>query len=78
MNNCEHILEEICGVLCEDINSDLCTEIKEHLKTCPKCSAYVASIKRTIGLVKCMKVEEEVPEDIHNRLQKMLEKNCYE
>jgi len=77
MKECCRILEKICEILCEDINAELCDEIKKHLESCPRCSAYVDSIKKTITLVKNIEAEDEVPRDIHNRLHKVLQiKNC--
>ena len=73
MKKCSNILEQVCEILCEDINAELCEEIKKHLEMCPKCCAYINSIKKTVHLIKIIEEDvEKVPEDIHRRLHKAL------
>jgi hypothetical protein len=49
-NSCKEIMKHICGELDEQINSLRCLEIKQHLKTCPNCTAYLDSLKKTVHL----------------------------
>ena len=48
--SCKKIAEYICSELGENIDSPECREIKNHLKTCPNCAAYLDSMKKTINL----------------------------
>jgi predicted anti-sigma-YlaC factor YlaD len=45
---CSKVIEHLCDQLEEDLHSAKCREIKEHLKKCPNCSAYLDSLKKTV------------------------------
>ncbi len=68
---CSKILEQICDELAEDMNSELCHKIKEHLEICPDCRNQVNSMRTTVNLYQCLK-EKQVPQNIHERLVKLL------
>lgn len=70
---CEKILDRICDELGEAVDSDLCQEIKEHLRTCPDCQAYVDSVRKTVYLYRGICDEEEVPKGVHERLWQVLD-----
>ena len=40
----------ICDELGEDMNSPSCQALREYVKTCPNCEAFVDSVKKTIRL----------------------------
>ena len=78
MNN-EHNHQDTFNKLCDDlsdnINGELCDEVKEHLKDCPECRIYVDTLKQTVYLYRGeQEIEEEegIPEDVSNRLFKVL------
>ena len=71
MDCCEKFLQQICDELAEDINSELCEKLRNHLEVCQDCRNQVMSMRRTVNLFKCLK-EKEVPRDIHERLFKLL------
>jgi predicted anti-sigma-YlaC factor YlaD len=48
--NCKKTYKYICENLDEDLNSHTCLEIKEHLKDCPNCVAYLDTLKKTVLL----------------------------
>ena len=50
--NCTSVAEHVCGELDEDINSAACRAIKKHLKSCPNCTAYLDSLKKTVRIYK--------------------------
>jgi predicted anti-sigma-YlaC factor YlaD len=50
--NCTSVAEHVCGELDEDINSPACRAIKKHLKSCPNCTAYLDSLKKTVLIYK--------------------------
>ncbi|MBN2410825.1 hypothetical protein JXQ31_03970 [candidate division KSB1 bacterium] len=69
--NCDEIFNRICDDLSEDINSQVCLEIKNHIKTCSKCRAQLMSMKNAVNLFKCLE-DKVVPTHVHERLLKML------
>ena len=69
--NCDEILNKICDELGEDINSDMCAEIRAHLKECSECREQVTSVRQTVDLFRCLK-DKDVPGSVHERLIKML------
>lgn len=72
--NCEDILNRICDDLSEDINSELCLEIKNHIESCSECRAQLVSMKNAVNLFKCIE-DKQVPKNIHERLIKLLNMN---
>lgn len=50
--NCKKALKHICENLDEDIKSDKCLEIKNHLDHCPDCKIYLDTLKKTVVLYK--------------------------
>ena len=68
---CEKILQKICDDLAEDINSPVCQSIRNHLEGCPDCQQNLNSMRNTIQLFRCLE-EREIPENIHQRLIKVL------
>jgi hypothetical protein len=47
---CKDAAKYICENLDEPNNSQLCREIKKHLKSCPDCEATLSDIKRVVTL----------------------------
>lgn len=50
--NCKSVAEHVCDELDEDINSAACRAIKKHLESCPNCTAYLDSLKKTVLIYK--------------------------
>ena len=71
MDCCEKLVEKVCQDLSEDINSELCSQFKDHLADCEDCRNQVESLKGTVNLFHCLK-EKKVPHEIHERLFKLL------
>jgi len=68
---CPEMLDRICAELREDIESEVCRELKEHLAECPDCRAYVDSLKKTVILFRSVP-DKNIPEDVQGRLFKSL------
>lgn len=64
---CPEMLHRICTELKEDIDSEVCQEVKQHLDTCPDCRAYVDSLKKTVYLYRQIS-DQNVPHEVQNRL----------
>jgi len=71
MDCCDKIVQRICDDLSNDINAELCEQIKDHVKECKDCRDQLDSMKGTVELFKCLK-EKKVPQDVHNRLLTIL------
>ena len=70
LNHCLKNIEQICEALGEELDSESCLEIKQHLEKCPHCCAYVDSIKKTIYLYQNL-VDEDVPQNVDEKLWKI-------
>ena len=46
--DCLEVTRYVCGDLDEHIDSPECRAIKKHLKSCPNCTAYLDSLKKTV------------------------------
>jgi hypothetical protein len=68
---CEKILQQLCTELAEDINSEVCEEIRHHLQSCRACCEQLQSVRSTVALYRCLK-EQDVPQAIHHRLMALL------
>lgn len=71
--NCKDVMKHICESLGEDLNSEKCVAIKQHLDNCDSCKNYFKTVELTIDLYK--KYNEEVPKDAHTRLMNFLDLN---
>jgi hypothetical protein len=47
---CSEVAKYVCENLDAELNSRKCQAIKKHLQTCPKCSAELDSLKKTVFL----------------------------
>jgi predicted anti-sigma-YlaC factor YlaD len=69
---CKGVYHYICENLDADVNSPKCREIKRHLDSCPDCSAYLDSLKKTILLYK-RQSGPSVPMQTHRHLHKAIQ-----
>ena len=51
---CRDKIEQICLELGEDIDSEVCQELRRHLEECSDCRAYVDSLRKTVHLYRYM------------------------
>lgn len=69
---CKGVYTYICVNLDADMNSPKCREIRRHLRTCPDCSAYLDSLKKTVLLYK-RQPGPRVPLHARKRLHRMID-----
>ena len=69
--NCEKIVKQLCDELAEDVNSEVCLKIRQHLENCCDCRNQLASVRNTVNLFRCLE-QRDVPENIHARLVQLL------
>ncbi len=46
--DCLEVAKHVCGELDEHMDSPECRAIRKHLETCPNCTAYLNSLKKTV------------------------------
>jgi anti-sigma factor RsiW len=68
---CTDVYLFLCDNLDEDIHSPRCREIRRHLEECVDCSAYLASLKKTVVLYRTFPVPR-LPRRLHARLLKAI------
>jgi predicted anti-sigma-YlaC factor YlaD len=68
--NCKEVMKHVCDTLGEDLNSEKCIAIKDHLDNCSGCSNYFKSVEMTIDFYK--KYNVEIPQSAHDRLMDVL------
>jgi predicted anti-sigma-YlaC factor YlaD len=71
-SRCTENLRLMCNDLGENIDSPLCQEVRDHIQTCANCRAYVDTVRKTVFFYKVTDKKEKVPDDVHERLWKIL------
>lgn len=64
--------KQICDFMGEDLDTPVCKEVAEHLESCPNCKVYLDTVKKTVTLCQETEKKEQIPEEIKNRLFKVL------
>jgi predicted anti-sigma-YlaC factor YlaD len=67
---CKVVMDHICENLGEDLNSEKCIAIKNHLDTCEDCKNYFSSVERTIEFYREYNIN--IPNEAHERLLDVL------
>ncbi len=70
-----HTIEEmklICQQFGEDIDSEICEEVKKSLENCPECRIHFDSIKKVVNIYKSHEQDSDIPNNLSNRLIKSL------
>ncbi len=68
----DDMIDKIEEQLGSDFDSEIVAEVAEHMKDCPDCKIYVDSVKQTIKLYRVTETDNTVPDDVSDRLFKML------
>ena len=66
------MIKKIENQLGNDFDAEIVAEVAEHMRDCPDCKIYVDSVKQTIKLFRVTETDTSVPEDVSDRLFKML------
>ena len=69
---CKNVYQYICLNLDADMNSPKCRAIKKHLDSCPNCTAYLDSLKKTILLYKKQE-SPTIPTSTHRKLHRVID-----
>lgn len=68
--NCKDVMSHICESLGEELHSEKCQLIKEHLDNCPGCQNYFNSVEKTIKFYKLYNIQ--MPDEAHSKLMQKL------
>ncbi len=74
--NCQALLGSLSEYIDGELPSELCKEIEKHLEGCDNCRIVLNTTRRTIDLVQ-LPIEENVPDDVRERLFKRLNLDDY-
>jgi anti-sigma factor (TIGR02949 family) len=75
--NCKAMLGTLSEYIDGELPPELCQEIEQHLAGCDNCRVVLNTTKRTIDLVQMPVAQEEVPDDVRERLFKRLNLDDY-
>ncbi len=74
---CSNVFRHICDNLDNKLRTKRCREIRLHLKSCPDCKAYLASLKCTVTLYRSLP-SPRLSRAAHDRLLRALEaRGCF-
>jgi len=76
MSSHEEAFRKLCDDISDDIDAELCDEVKEHLEECPECRVYVDTLRKTVYLYREEEKQQEaagIPDDVSRRLFKVLD-----
>lgn len=66
--NCQDMLQNLGEYIDGELEDRLCSEIEDHIDSCPDCKIVVNTLKKTIQLYQITGRETHVPEVVHERL----------
>ena len=73
MLTCKEFLEELNDYLDDTVDQELRNRLETHVSECPNCFVIFDTTKRTIQVYKGCE-PQPIPEDVHARLVRALEK----
>ena len=47
---CVDLLQQLSAYIDDELPTDICSELRRHLGTCPNCEVFVASLRQTVTL----------------------------
>jgi predicted anti-sigma-YlaC factor YlaD len=71
-NKHHKIIKEICDFMGEDLDAPACREVAEHIENCPTCQIYFDTVKKTVTLCRELEENKKLPNEVHQRLYKVL------
>ena len=75
MLTCKEFLQELNDYLDDTVDMELRARLEAHVTECPNCFVIFDTTKKTIRVFKGME-PQAIPEDVHSRLMRALEKKC--
>ncbi len=68
-------MEKICEQFGQDIESEICEEVKRSLEKCPDCKVQYDNIKKVVQIYRITEQDIEMPEKVSKKLIKSLNLN---
>lgn len=65
---CGPLLSSLCDYIDGDLSAELCAEIEKHMKNCDRCRIVVDSLKKTVELYQVTAEDEQMPDEVRERL----------
>ncbi len=73
MLTCKEFLQELNDYLDDSVDSELRRHLEAHVTECPNCFVIFDTTRQTLRVYKGMEAQC-IPENVHSRLMKALEK----
>ena len=64
----------LCDYLGEDLDSDVCREVREHVDACPECKLYFDSIRQMVNLYRENEHTLQAPKDCRQKIIRLITK----
>ena len=74
MMNCKEVVDVLSDYLANELSADDADRVRMHLRQCPNCTAFEASLRSTIKWTHDLKAEDP-PLDVVNSVQTFLKSN---
>jgi predicted anti-sigma-YlaC factor YlaD len=65
---CKNLLGNLSDYIDGDLQSELCAQIEEHMKTCEDCRVVINTLKKTVELYEKCDEDVELPGAVKERL----------
>lgn len=69
---CRHLLDSLSDYVDGELDEALCREIEAHMAGCENCRVVVDTLAKTVELYHTVPQQEEIPDDVRQRLYKRL------
>lgn len=73
MGKCPDLIHELSDYLDGLADPKICAEIERHLQDCPDCKVMVDTLEKTITLYREQEETTTMPEDVRERLYRVLD-----
>jgi anti-sigma factor (TIGR02949 family) len=70
---CKEFLQELTDYLDSTVDAELRVKLERHISECPNCFVILDTTQKTIKVYKGIE-PQSIPEDVHTRLMKAVER----
>ena len=71
--HCLDLLRQLSAYIDDELPSDICGEIRQHLGACPNCEVFIASLRHTVTLCRHRPVPQLTSVDRMNMRRTILD-----
>jgi len=71
--HCLDLLRQLSAYIDDELPSDICAEIRQHLGACPNCEVFIASLQHTVTLCRHRPVPQLTSVDRMNMRRTILD-----